>query len=158
MFRQISRSKQALSDEESISILKNELRGILSLIGDDDYPYGLPINHYYNHEDGCLYFHSGKIGHKIDSIKKNNKASFCVYDNGQRIDDDWPLYIKSVIVFGKIEFVEDINVIEDISRKLSYKFTDDDNYIDKEIESSLKNTLMFKLVPEHITGKIVKES
>ena len=158
MFRQILRTKQIISKEESIQLLKTQLRGVLSLIGDDGYPYGLPINHYYNDEDGCLYFHGGKVGHKIDSIRRHNKASFCVYDEGYRVDNDWPLHIKSVIVFGKIEFVEDMNIVENISRELSYKFTDDDNYIDEEIKNSLDYTLMFKLVPEHISGKIVEES
>ena len=105
MFREVTRKKQVLSNEEVVELLKKQLRGVLSVLGDDDYPYGLPINHYYNEEDGCLYFHGGKTGHKIDSIRKHDKVSFCVYDDGYRIGDDWPLHIKSVIVFGKVEFV-----------------------------------------------------
>ncbi len=60
MFRELTRSKQRLSCEECIQILKNEKRGVLSVIGDDGYPYGLPMNHFYNAKDGKLYFHSGK--------------------------------------------------------------------------------------------------
>ena len=158
MFRELIRKKQQLSQEESVELLKKQLRGVLSVLGDDDYPYGVPINHYYNDEDGCLYFHSGKIGHKIDSIKRHNKASFCIFDEGYREEGNWPLHIRSVIVFGRIEIINDEKIIEDICRKLSYKFTDDDNYIEYEINKSLKNTLMFRLVPEHISGKIVEES
>ena len=82
MFREVTRKKQVLSKEEVVGLLKKQLRGVLSMLGDDDYPYGLPINHYYNEEDGCLYFHGGKTGHKIDSIRKHDKVSFCVYDEG----------------------------------------------------------------------------
>ena len=64
MFRDIARKKQKLSSDDCIGLLKNEKRGVLSVIGDDGYPYGLPINHYYDAEDGKLYFHSGKTGHK----------------------------------------------------------------------------------------------
>ena len=102
MFREIMRKKQQLSSEECISILKEEPRGVLSVLGDDDYPYGMPINHYYNEEDGKLYFHSGKKGHKIDAMKRHDKASFCVYDRGFRKDGEWALNIKSVIVFDAL--------------------------------------------------------
>ena len=158
MFREMLRKKQQLSETECVDILKTQLRGILSVLGDDDYPYGMPINHYYCEQDGKLYFHGGKRGHKIDAIKRHNKASFCVYDEGFRKNDEWALNIKSVIVFGRIEFVEDRETVYRLSEELSRKFTDDDEYIRHEIERSGPGTLMFALVPEYITGKIVNEA
>ncbi|MCR4673095.1 MAG: pyridoxamine 5'-phosphate oxidase family protein [Lachnospiraceae bacterium] len=158
MFREMLRKKQQLPDEECIGILKTQLRGVLSVIGDDGYPYGMPINHYYCEEDGKLYFHGGKKGHKIDAIKLDNKASFCVYDEGFRREGEWALNIRSVIVFGRIEFIDDQEKVYRISGELSRKFTDDDEYIRHEIERSGPGTLMFALVPEHITGKLVKEA
>ena len=158
MFRELVRKKQQISDEECVRILKEELRGVLSVQGDDGYPYGLPINHYYNEEDGCLYFHSGKTGHKIDAIRRNDKASFCVYDPGFRKEGAWALNIKSVIVFGRIEIIDDRETVYEISRRLSRKFTRDEAYIDAEIARSGPGTLMFRLVPEHMTGKLVNES
>ena len=158
MFRQMNRKKQQLTDEECREILKSELRGVLSLNGDDGYPYGLPTNHYYSEEDGKLYFHSGKKGYKIDAIRRDNRASFCVYDGGFRREGEWALNIRSVIVFGKIEFVDDQKEINRISALLSRKFTDDNEYIEKEIETYGAATLMFELVPEHMTGKIVNEA
>jgi len=158
MFREMLRKKQALAEEECIEILKSELRGVLSVLGDDDYPYGMPINHFYCEQDGKLYFHGGKQGHKIDALKKHDKASFCVYDAGFRREGEWALNIKSVIVFGRIEFVDDQDTVYRLSEELSRKFTDDDTYIKREIEQAGPRTLMFALVPEHITGKIVNES
>lgn len=158
MFREMLRKKQQLTQEECIRILKEELRGVLSVLGDDGYPYGVPINHYYCEQDGKLYFHGGKKGHKIDAVRRYDKASFCVYDDGFRRDGEWPLHIKSVIVFGRIEFVEDRETVYQISRELSHKFTDDESYIDREIRQSGPGTLLFALVPEHISGKIVEES
>lgn len=158
MFREIVRKKQALTLEECKEILQNEPRGVLSLIGDGGYPYGVPINHYYCEENGHIYFHSGKSGHKVDALRACDKASFCVYDGGYRCEGEWALNIKSVIVFGRIQIVEDHDEAMDICRKLCYKFTSDSDYIEKEIATSGKNTLCFKLVPEHITGKKVNES
>ena len=158
MFRELVRKKQQISREECIQLLKEELRGVLSVQGDDGYPYGLPINHYFHEADGCLYFHSGMTGHKIDALRRDSKASFCVYDRGFRREGEWALNIKSVIVFGRIEIIEDRETIYDISRKLSHKFTLDEAYIEKEITHSGPRTLMFRLVPQHMTGKLVNES
>ncbi len=65
MFRKMLRFKQQISQEECIEILKEEPRGVLSVLGDDDYPYGMPINHFYCEEDGKLYFHTGMKGHSM---------------------------------------------------------------------------------------------
>ena len=158
MFRKIVRFKQQLPDAECIEILTKQLRGVLSVLGDEGYPYGLPINHYYCPEDGKLYFHSGKAGHKIDAMKRCEKASFCVYDEGFRREGEWALNIRSVIVFGKIEMVEDQAKAMEVARRLSHKFTDDETYIDREIACSGPHTLVFALIPEYITGKLVNES
>lgn len=158
MFREMNRKKQQLTDQDCVDILKSELRGVLSVNGDDGYPYGLPINHYYCEADGKIYFHSGMKGHKVDAISRSDKVSYCVYDSGFRREGEWALNIRSVIVFGRIEFVEDRDKIYRISRLLAEKFTDDKAYIDREIEHAGPRTLMFALVPEHMTGKLVNEA
>ena len=158
MFRKMLREKQQLPEAECIDILKTQLRGVLSVMGDDGYPYGVPINHYYCEQDGKLYFHGGKKGHKIDAIMRHDKASFCVFDEGFRRDGEWALNIRSVVVFGRIEFVEDRETVYRISRELSRKFTSDEDYVENEIRRSGAATLMFALTPEHMTGKLVNEA
>jgi nitroimidazol reductase NimA-like FMN-containing flavoprotein (pyridoxamine 5'-phosphate oxidase superfamily) len=152
------RIKQQLTNEEAIELLKKEPRGVLSVLGDDGYPYGVPIDHWYNDADGWIYFHSGKKGHKIDAINRCIKVSFCVYDSGYRKEGEWALNIRSVIVFGRVEIIEDREVIYDISRKLSRKFTDDEGYIAREIKAFAHETRLLKLAPEHISGKHITES
>ena len=157
MFREVVRKKQALTKEECVSILKNTRRGVLSVLGDDGYPYGLPINHWYDEKDGKIYFHSGKAGHKIDALKRCGKASFTVLDDGEKKDGEWWLTFRSVIVFGRVEFVEDQEKALGISRSLSLVFTSDEEYIAREIRDSGPAVLCFALVPEHMTGKRVTE-
>ncbi len=158
MFREMVRIRQRISDEECIEILKKEPRGVLSVLGDDDYPYGMPLNHYYCEEDGKLYFHGGKSGHRIDALRRHDKVSFCVCDAGFRRDGEWALNIRSVIVFGRVEFVEDREKTLEISRRLSRKFTDDEAYIEGEVQRAGPRTLLIALVPEHMTGKLVNEA
>ena len=158
MFRELQRKNKQISMEECIELLKKEKRGVLSVLGDDDYPYGMPMNHWYNEEDGKIYFHCGKSGHRLDALRKCNKVSFCTYDSGYREDGDWALHVKSVIVFGTIAIVEDMETIADVARKLSYKFTQDEEYIQNEIDKYAKATLLMQLTPEHICGKQITES
>ena len=158
MFREMLRKKQALSLEECKEILKTETRGVLSVMGENGYPYGMPMNHFYNEQDGCIYFHCGKVGHRLDALKENNKVSFCVYDKGFRRENEWAWNVKSVIVFGRMDVLSDAKLIMDICEKLSYKFTDDAAYIEKELKESTKNPLLLRLTPEHISGKLVNEA
>ena len=158
MFREMRRKNQALSEEDCIRILTEEPRGVLSVNGDDGYPYGTPIDHYYHAGDGKIYFHSGMIGHRVDAMKADPKASYCVYNEGFRREGDWALNISSVIVFGRLEIVEDKELAMQMVRRLCDKFTDDEEYIEREIRQAGPHTLIFALVPEHMTGKLVNEA
>ena len=110
MFRELVRKNKALPMEECIQVLKEETRGVLAVLGDSDYPYCMPLNHWYNEEEGMIYFHCGKVGHRLDALKKSNKVSFCTYDEGYRENGEWALNVRSVIVFGRIEFIEDLEI------------------------------------------------
>lgn len=158
MFRNMLRSRQQLTEAECIDVLKSEPRGVLSVLGDGEYPYGMPLNHWYCEEDGRLYFHCGRTGHRTDALAKHDKVSFCVYDSGFRREGEWALNIRSVIVFGRVEPVEDHDRAIEICRQLSYKFTRDEAYIEKEIRQAGGAVCCFALVPEHMTGKLVNEA
>ena len=159
MFRKMARIREQIPEEECLEILKGQLRGVLSVLGDEDYPYGVPINHYYCEEDGKLYFHGGMNGHRIDAMRRHPKASFCVIDEGRpEKEGDWALRFRSVIVFGRLEEVADHERAIELTRKLCHKFTQDEEYIEKEIEGSGRRTLVICLTPEHMSGKTVLES
>ena len=158
MFRELVRKKKQISNEDCLELLKSERRGVLSVIGDEGYPYGTPMNHFYNEEDGNIYFHCGKLGHRLDALRACDKASFCVYDKGYAEEGDWALKVKSVIVFGRVEIIDDAGAIADITARLSRKFTQDEDYIANEIKNHGHLTLLLRLKPEHICGKLVTES
>lgn len=157
-FCKMRRFKQELSKEECIEILKKEPRGVLSVFDENGYPYGIPMNHWYNEKDGKLYFHGAKSGHKLDAIQKYDKVSFCVYDSGYRNEGEWALNIKCVVVFGRMKVVEDQDKIVEICTNIGHKFTDDKEYLEDELQRALPRVLCLELAPEHMTGKRVKES
>ena len=156
VFRKMRRFKQQISNEKCIKILKAEPRGVLALHGEDGYPYALPLNHLYY--DGRLYFHCAAEGHKIDAIKADNKASFCVTDKGFRRENEWALNINSVIVFGKIGFVEDSAEKQKILTLLGNKYYPDPKDVDYEVEKYLEKVCILEMSIDHMTGKLVNES
>ena len=156
MFRDLTRKKQKLSLEECKEILKQEVRGVLAVNGDGGYPYALPINFYFDERNNKLYFHSGKVGHKLDAIANSDKVSFCVYDKGYHEDGHWSLNIKSVIIFGRIHMVDEWS--DELITEFSKKFTTDMGYNHNEIEKFRKNTAILCLEIEHMTGKLVNEA
>ncbi|MEE0872903.1 MAG: pyridoxamine 5'-phosphate oxidase family protein [Ruminococcus sp.] len=158
MFRKMRRFKQQLSEEKCIQILNEQPRGVLSMIGDDGYPYGIPMTHWYSEKDGKIYFHCAKEGHKIDALNACNKVSFCVTDTGFRRSGEWALNISSVVVFGRINTVSDEDKKREICINLCRKFTDDENYIRKELASAFSRVNCLELEIEHMTGKLVNES
>lgn len=158
MFRQMRKIKQQLSQEECIEILKNEPRGVLALHGEDGYPYAIPMNQYYDEEENKIYFHSAKVGHKLDAMKANDKVSFCIYDKGFRKEGEWPLNIKSVVIFGRIKPVDGMDITVEKVRKLSLKHYPDPESVEEEIEKSIKAVQLLELTIDHMTGKLVNES
>ncbi len=158
MFREMLRKNQALTKHECIELLKTETRGVLSVLGDDDYPYGMPMNHFYNEDDGCIYFHCGYYpSHRTDALHRHDKVSYCVQTQGERVEDNWFYTVKSVIAFGHMEIIDDMDTIVSVCERLSRKFTQDDAYIEKEIKESAAHTLLLRLTIEHMTGKRVNE-
>ena len=158
MFRKMRRFKQQISQEECLRVLKEQPRGVLSMLGDDGYPYGIPIDHWYSEKDNKLYFHCAKVGHKIDAITACDKVSYCVMDEGFRRDGEWALNINSVVVFGRMKTVEDEDKKREICTNLVRKFTDDETYLQKELTNAFPRVNCLELAIEHMTGKLVNES
>ena len=158
MFRPMRRIRQQISVEECVRILREEKRGVLSLAGENGYPYGIPMNHWYNPEDGKLYFHGAKEGHKLDALRKDNRVSYCVWDAGYRREGEWALNVNSVVAFGRISLVTDEEKVKLICEKLCRKFTDDEEYIERELRNALPRVQCLEMDIDHMTGKLVNES
>lgn len=102
MFREMRQKRQLLSKEDTQKVLYQGTSGVLAVSGDDDYPYAVPLSYVYDGHK--IYFHGAKAGHKLDSIVKNPKASFCVIDKDQIVPDEYTTYFRSVIVFERFAF------------------------------------------------------
>ncbi len=152
MFRQMRRKRQQLAEVESIAILQKATSGTLALLGDDDYPYAVPISYVYH--EGKLYFHSALEGHKIDAIRKCDKASFCVIEQDNVQPENYTTFFRSVIAFGRIHIIEDAQDKLEIARMLGNRYNpNQDEALQKELESGLSRMLAIRFDIEHLTGK-----
>lgn len=153
MFREMRRKRQLLSKQVSIDVLARGTVGILALLGDNDYPYTVPISYVY--DDFKIYFHGAKAGHKINTIKKCSKASFCVIDQDNIVPEEYTTYFRSVIVFGKIRILDDEKEIKAAIEKLAIKYYPKDSETNREktINKEWKSLCMMEFSIEHLTGK-----
>ena len=157
MFRKIRKVKNQISMEDSQKILEKSPRGVLALNGDEGYPYGLPLNFYYDKDLNQIYFHGTKTGYKIDCIEKSPKASFTAIIEEGVSEDGWSMNTSSVIAYGLVEKIEDPDFAKEALVKLANKYYPDKNLVDKEIEMGFKNTKMLVFHIKHMSGKKVNE-
>ena len=145
------RKDRELSEEKAWEILKSGNHGILSTCN-DNLPYGVPLS--YNVEDKNIYFHCAIAGHKSDNIDKNPNISFCVITKDKVSAKKLTVYFESVIVFGKVEKIEDQEEKTEALVNLTKKFSPGDEEKKKKvIIASLHKLDMYKITVEKITGK-----
>lgn len=122
-------------------------------IMDAEYPYIVPFN--YGYSDNALYFHSATKGKKLDLLRRNNKVCFEITYSSEivkgEISCDWSTKYRSVIGYGTIEIISDLQEMEkglDIIMN-HYGKTENNTYNAK----SIKKMFILKLSIESMTGK-----
>ena len=153
MFREMRRKKQLLPDAVSREILERNTSGVLSLMGEEGYPYGVPLSYVLvGHK---IFFHCAKTGHKIDAIRNCEKASFCVIDQDRIVSEEYTTYFRSVIAFGRVHILENEEEKMHAIRILAGKYSGNQGAegIDREIGKNFANLCMIQFDIEHLTGK-----
>ena len=157
MFRKIRRVKNEISEEAAKELLRKNRRGALAVNGDNGYPYAIPIDFYYEENENRIYFHSARNGHKIDSIKANDKVCFTTWDDGYLEGGDWAYHVSSCVVFGRASLVTDLKIAEEKIRKFAAKYYPTKEEIDEEMSRSFPAAQMVMIDIEHISGKKIHE-
>lgn len=152
MFREMRRCLQALPAEECQRILENASSGVLALSGDDGYPYAVPLSFLYR--KGKLYFHCAREGHKIDAIRRCEKASFCILDQDQVVPEQRTTWYRSLILFGRVRILEDDAERLEAIEKFNYKYSPiDEEGARQEIKETWPRLCLLEMEIEHISGK-----
>ena len=153
MFREMRRTRQALPPEEISAVLERGTSGVLALAGDDGYPYAVPISDVYDGER--IYFHSARAGHKLDAVRREPKASFCVIDQDQVIPEEYTTYFRSVIAFGTVRVLEEAEEKRAAIEKLAAKYSPSQGDAARAaaIQSGWRPLCMLELTVQHLSGK-----
>ena len=151
MFREMRRGKQLLSMEDTEAVMARCTNGTLSCLGDDEYPYSVPLSYVYH--NGKIYFHSAKAGHKVDAIMKHAKVSFSVVDEDTIVSEEYTTYFRSVIAFGTARITEGEEWLKGF-KALVEKYSGDQPEAAKHKEvTGCTQSLIIAIDIEHITGK-----
>ena len=150
-FREMRRKDRQVFDNLVTEILESGEYGVLSVFGENGYPYGVPVNYVYM--DDSIFFHCAKTGHKLDAIRDESKVSFCVVTDTELIPEDFSTKFKSAIAFGSASIIEGNEkkvALLELIKKYSKDFIEKGrDYVKKE----QSGTVIVKISIDHITGK-----
>lgn len=156
MFRAMRRSRQELSQDECRSLLERGTAGVLAVLGDEDYPYTVPLS--YVLDGDRIYFHCAAEGHKMDALRKHDKVSFCVIAQDDIVPAELTTYFSSVVAFGRAGIVDDDERKRHALRLLIARFAPDHEEAgEKEIADLWQQVRVVEIAIEHMTGKAAIE-
>lgn len=126
----------------------------IGMVDEKNMPYVVPFN--FGYKDMTIFLHSGQTGKKIDILRKNNNVCVAfstghgISSQNENVACSYIMSYKSVICYGKVEFIEDYDKkIEALNFIMK-------QYVDREFtysEPSVKNVLVYKVVVEEMTAK-----
>ena len=157
MFRPVRKKINEIKIEEAKKLLHQSRRGVLAVIGDNNYPYAIPVNYLYDEENEKIYFHGSRAGHKVDAIKNCDKVCFTVIGNETIKKESWAPFLQSTAIFGRCHLIEDQSIAMVLLKKFAMKFYPSESMVDEEIVVSGKATQMYEIEIEHLSGKEVQE-
>lgn len=155
-FRHMRLKKQQLSESEVVKILETAKQGVLSMYGENGYPYSTPINYVYH--NGDIYFHGAVVGKKLDCILANPKVCFTVIDKDDVIKNEYTTYFTSAICYGTAyKLSSELDKSEGllaICNKYMPALVEESK---ERIKKQIKTVSVVKIKIDYMTGKIASE-
>lgn len=145
---------RTMNADRAIEVLKEAEYGVLSTCSKDGNPYGVAINYVYVEEENCLYFHTKKVGTKMENIKQNPNVSLFVVENQEVIPERYITHYESVIVKGKASIILDEEEIREKLLLLCNRLAP--NAIERReavIDEYINTVCIGKISIESISGK-----
>ncbi len=156
-FRGLRRSDRGIPSEAAEEILHKGEIGFLGVIGDNGYPYVVPLNYAYDAEHKRIYFHSALEGHKLDAIEADNRVSFSVVTKAVVLPDAISMLFDSIIVFGRALMVtgceKEYGVQKLLDKYILGKGTITSEEVAEYVKRHIEGTAIVRIDVEHLTGK-----
>jgi nitroimidazol reductase NimA-like FMN-containing flavoprotein (pyridoxamine 5'-phosphate oxidase superfamily) len=148
---ELRRKDRSMPASNAEDLLIRGENGVLSTVGADGQPYGVPLSYVY--QNGCIYFHCALEGHKLDNMAENPKVSFCVVGRTRILPDRFATDYESVVAFGGASEVrggERLSALLGLLEKYSPAYIEEGK---RYIDQKEKVTRVMKIEIGHISGK-----
>lgn len=149
------RPRQQLADDIVLGIMQRATSGVLALIDPTGSPYAVPLSFVYH--EGHIFFHCAAEGHKMEAVRHCPKASFCVIAQDDVVAAKYTTRYRSVIAFGTLRIVEDIEEKRAALCRLAEKYAPHETGLDEEFRRFLRTVVVLDMQVEEMTGKQGKE-
>ncbi|MCX7711100.1 MAG: pyridoxamine 5'-phosphate oxidase family protein [Clostridia bacterium] len=150
------RQDRQITDENEIDeILFQGKYAVISMCRDNE-PYAVTLSYGYDKTNHALYFHTGPSGLKIDFLKSNPNVCVTVLEDQGYIMNECAHAYRSVILFGNISFVEDLDEKIACMKVILNHLEENPGIFEERISKSaegLKHTAMLKLDISEVSGK-----
>jgi len=121
----------------------------------EDGPYIIAVNYLFF--EGGIYFHSGRSGRKIEALQADSRVCFLVDEVGPQVLWDQGCGIsqvyKSVVCFGKVEFVEGLSEKRRILERMVQKYVPSSYPFSSMPDQNVEKTAVVRMAIESMTGK-----
>lgn len=105
--RPMRRKDRAVSEAEALEYLKTAEYGVLSTVGPDGEPYGVPLTYALEEGGKGLVFHCSREGYKLECFAVNPRAHFVAVQDTKVLSGSYSIQFKSVMAEGTLEEVVD---------------------------------------------------
>ena len=152
MEREMYKKDRQVPLEKTKELFEKGHHGIISVNGDDGYPYGVPVNYVYLNDK--IYIHSAKYGYKIEALEKNDKVCFTAILSSQILPGKFTAAFESVIAFGKAALIHDEAEKKEVLDTFIDRFSPDFKESgEKFIAGAIAKTAIIRIDVESIKGK-----
>ena len=152
MTRPMRRIRQQLNEAACEDVLRRGTSGVLALAGDDGYPYAVPLSYVW--AEGKLIFHGATTGHKLDAMRRDPRASFCVIDADEVVPERYTTHYRSVICFGRMRVIEGPEEMRRLVMLLGEKYwPNHPGEASAEIDGAMSRMCVYVMDVERVTGK-----
>ena len=149
--RKVRRGDREIGTPEARELLAGCEYGVLSTVGADGQPYGVPLS--YACKGDSIYFHCALSGHKLENIESNPRVSFCVVGRTKVLPEKFATEYESAVAFGtasELSGAERSEALLLLLEKYSPEFkAEGEKYIDQK-DQAMK---VYKIDIEHLSGK-----
>ncbi len=150
MPHKMRRADRALSPEAAGQVLKTAGYGVLSCVGDDYLPYGVPLSFVY--DGSAVFFHCAGQGRKLDNINRTPFVCFTAVSKSKTIPEDSTTAYESAVVEGTAAVVTGEQEKRRVLRLLCEKYSPGIP-CDSEIDKTVQKVTIVEIKPLVISGK-----